>query len=214
MSPKRKDTAVYFSFWSIILRAYPFLVHRRESDNQWVFALSGLTVDFDQAQLAGFAMAIGYQILLANGTLPPPSSASEAQLTEYNRLAKETGMPVALEAVRTCGYHYNQAVIREARKITDPRRRAEFERLCMKLKTIDLTIAQFDEIVARLANSFPGSVSWISFWTRTSLALSVFPCHRGSDLMAFLQRSTSISRTENLHSVYSEATEGHEAPCG
>ena len=82
ITPKRKDTALYFTFWSHILKAVPFLLNRRDSDNQWVFSLPGLTVDFDQAQLVGFATAIGYQILPTTGNIPPPTSAPEAQLTD------------------------------------------------------------------------------------------------------------------------------------
>lgn len=210
--PDRKDTDVYFEYWSIILDAFPFLMEYNALDQRWKFSLPGMTVDFDAAQSAGFAMAVGCYILRRDGDLPPSPLEEEVVVAAYYNRAKELGRAVALDSLRPCDFHFNQAVIREARRIVNVQDRSRFESRCMSLKRIDLSVAEFDEIIEDLTNSFPLHATWLSYWTRTALARSIFPCLSTVELTVFLQRATTTSRTENLHDLYREGSAGRDSP--
>ncbi len=207
--PKRKDTMIYFEFWMLIFLAIPELLVFR--NNEWNLSVPGITVDFDQAQSAGFAMAVGYTALRYRRDYPP-SSLDNDGLLAYNERAKQEGHDVALRSLRPCDYHYDQAVVREGRTIPNSRERRDFESKCMSLKQLDLTVERFFEIITEISNTFPGHVNWLSYWTRTALARCIFPCLREIELSSFLQRATTISRTENIHSLYAEASNSRGAP--
>ncbi len=204
--PLRKDAEVYCEFWLSLFTAFPHLLVR-SADDTWTFALAGVTVDFDPAQKAGFAIAIGRLILSRQGELPPPLS-DVASWARHNARAQELGEVVVAACLRPCDFHYNQAVVREARKLDVARERTRFTQQCMDLKRLDLTLDQYHAIITDLLNTFPSKASWIAYWTRTALAKSIFPCLRTVELTVFLQHPTTISRTENIHATYADCCPG------
>ncbi len=210
--PDSKDTEVYFEYWSIIFEAVPELLEYNELDETWTLSLPGITVDFDPAQNAGFATAVGRFILKRNGEFPPSSLAEEEEIIAYNDKARDVGRAVALASLRPCEFHYNQAVIREGRKIHNIQDRGRFESKCMSLKRIDMTVEEFNETITDLTNSFPMQSTWLSYWTRTALARSIFPCLSNLELTLFLQRANTTSRTENIHDLYRQGSAGRDVP--
>lgn len=203
----KRDRNVYLQFWLELFRLVPQLVARDRQNGEFILTIPGFTVDFDTAQMLGFKLACGIRMMELNNELVASdeifTQSFQDRLREYLR---DHDMEQRIEGwLRGCLYHFRSAATHASRRLPQDQQQ-QFLNNLNELLRVELSLAEFHEIMHRLEVNYPRMQSWLNFWTESDAARIIFPCFRTFNREQYLSMATTTSRLERWNREYHRIT--------
>ena len=89
-------------------------------------------------------------------------------------------------------------------------KKSEFLAICLSLLSNHITLAQFDEIVAKIKEDYPNAKKWIEWWIRDEISIMIFPTKQIDKTKSFFETLPETTNAqESIHRLYYQVTEAN-----